>query len=312
MINDIFNRLEAQENAFRGSLVLAPVLGGRSVGVRIAGMVCRLQIEFEGKSLPHGFGVLEAVSSTRAKWLRPATRAEREKYLSLLPYLRFIVMEKSRGGWVSFPAQEGNARFSLNGPAWVREVETGVQTFDTLLARFDGTHFWFEAPDTKRSPAIAAFLRESLANELAPQFLHKKGLTGQERAAYALAFYGPPPEPEAEAVPEFGAPIGPTVGEVDPRFDWRWSGNETEARLARSVAHGGARLVSYIERDGVYSVTYKFGDRTHTSTVSARDLSVQTSGICLSGRDGDFDLTSLVGVMQEAARVDPWQFDDYY
>ncbi|BCM88456.1 hypothetical protein IAD21_00287 [Abditibacteriota bacterium] len=311
MINDIFNRLEAQENAFRGSLVLAPVLGGRNVSVRIAGMFCRLQIEFEDKSSPHGFGVLEAISSTRAKWLRPATRAEREKYFSLLPRLRFIALEKSRGGWVAFSAQEGNARFSLAGPAWVREVETGVQAFDTILARFDGTHFWFEAPDTKRSPSIAAFLRESLANELAPQSLHKKGLTGQERAAYALVFYGPPPETEAESVPEFGSPIGPALGEVDPRFDWRWSGNEVEARLARSVAHGGARLVSYIERDGVYSVTYKFGDRTHTSTVRAHDLRVETSGICLSGRDGDFDLASLVGVMQEAARVEPWQFHDY-
>ncbi|RYX81621.1 hypothetical protein EON83_23140 [bacterium] len=313
MINDIFNRLEAQENAFRGARVLAPVIAGASISVRIAGLLCRLEIDFQGKTAPRGFGVLEAVSSTNAHWLRPATRVEREKYLALLPRLRFIALERSRGGWVAFPAQEGNRNFSLNGPAWVRECEVGLQPFDTFLARFDGTHFWFESLDSKRSPAIAAFLRESLANNITPQELHKKGLSGQERAAYTLALYGPPPEPEPEIdLGEFGTPIGPALSEIDRNFDWRWSDNDTQARLARSVAHGGGRLVSYIERDGVYSVTYNFGARTHTSTVRASDLRVETSGICLSGRDGDFDLTSLVGVMQEAANVEPWQFGGDY
>ncbi|BCM94076.1 hypothetical protein IAD21_05975 [Abditibacteriota bacterium] len=309
MINDIFNRLEAQENAFRGTRILAPVLAGRSVSVRIGGLVCRLKIDFQGKTAPRSFGVLEAVSSDRAQWLRPATRVEREKYLSLLPRLHFLALERGKGGWVAFPVHEESGRFSLSGPAWVREVEVGVQPFDSFLARFDGTHFWFEAPDTRRSPAIAAFLRESLAGDVTPENLHKKGLSVQERAAYALALYGPSSEPELEVAAEFGAPIGPTPNEIDSHFDWRGAG--VEGRLARSVAHGGARLLSYIERDGVYSVTYKFGDRTHTSTVRARDLRVETSGICLSGRDGDFDLTSLVGVMQEAAQIQPWQFGDY-
>ena len=315
-INDIFNRLEAQENAFRGARVLAPVIAGRSVSVRIAGLLCRLEIERAAKTAPRGFGVLEALSSTRARWLRGATRAEREKYLSLLPRVRFLAIEAGRGGWAAFPAQDGNARFSLGGPAWVREVEEGVQPFDALLARFDGTHFWFESPDSRRPPAIAAFLRESFALEIEPGNLRKKGLTAQERTAYALALYGPPPEPEMAietgALPEYDRRIGPTLNDIDPAFDWRWSRNDAEGRLARSVAHGGGRLVSYVERGGVYSVTYKFGTHTHTSTVRASDLRVETSGICLSGRDGDFDLTSLVGVMQEAARVEPWQLGDDY
>jgi len=308
MIHDIFNRLEQQEQALRGARILAPVLAGRTVSVRVAGVACSLKIESEDTAAPRGFGVLEAQSNVAAKWLRPATRAEREKYLALLPRVRFIALERGRGGWAAFPAGQGSGNFSLSGAAWVREVEEGVQAFDTVLARFDGSHFWFEAPDAKRSPALAAFLRESLAGEVAPETLRKKDLSGGERAAYALAFYGPPPEPEA-MTPEFASPIGPTPNEIDAR--WRGVGNEAGARLARSVAHGGGRLVSYIERDGVYSVTYAFGERTHTSTVRASDLAVQTSGICLSGRDGDFDLASLVGVMQEAARVQPWQFDEY-
>lgn len=308
MINDIFNRLEAQENAFAGVRILAPVLAGRVVSVRIAGLACRLQIEDNAGA--RGFGVLEAQGSACAKWLRPATRQEREKYLSLLPRARFIALERGRGGWVAFAAQTGQGRLSLSGPAWVREVEEGVQPFDALMARFDGTHFWFEMMDAKRSPALAAFLRESLAGQIAPDALRKPGLSGQERAAYALALYGPPPEPEVE-VAELEGGIEPDPLQLNPHFNW--SANGVEARLAGSVAHSGARLLSFIERDGVLSVTYKFGERTHTSTVRASDLRVETSGICLSGRDGDFDLASLVGVMQEAASVQPWQFgdDDY-
>ena len=307
MINDIFNRLESLENAFRGVRILAPVIADRVVSVRIAGLACRLKVG--GAATARGFGILEAQSSERAKWLRPATKQEREKYLSLLPRARFIALERGRGGWVAFPAQSGNGHIALSGPVWVREIEEGVQPFDTVLARFDGTHFWFEGIDAKRSPAIAAHLRESLAGDVAPESLHKPGLSGHERAAYALALYGPPPEPEPELRSEYASAIGPSPNEVDAHFDWR--GNAVEARLSRSVGHGGGRLVSYIERDGVFSVTYKFGERTHTSTVRASDLKVETSGICLSGRDGDFDLTSLVGVMQEAATVQPWQFDEY-
>jgi hypothetical protein len=225
--------------------------------------------------------------------------------------VRFIALENSKKVWAAFPAHQGDERLRLNGPAIVREVEAGVQPFDTILTRFDGTHFWFEAPDTRRSPALAAYLRESIVKGALPENLHKKGLSSEERAAYMLALFGPPTEEELVLpVPVVSGPPQPQVEEEMP-FNWRH--NSVSARLARSVSHGGAQLVSYIERDGVYSVTYRFGARTHTSTVRSSDLKVQTSGICLSGRDGDFDLTSLVGVMQEAAKVEPWQFDhDYY
>lgn len=301
----ILNRLEAQENRFRGTRVLAPLLSNRAVNAKIAGVACRLQIESENE-IARGWGVLEVLSSDRAKWLRAATRLERERYLSLLPRVRFIALEREKSVWAAFPASAGDARFRLNGAVLLREVEDNVQPFDTLLTRFDGAHFWFEANDSRRSPAIAAYLRESLMDEIAPENLHKKGLSSEERAAYALALYGPP----AQAEIEFPAPL--EVADEEAQVPINWRHNAVAARLARSVGHSGAQLVSYIERDGVYSVTYRFGDRTHTSTVRAGDLKVETSGICLSGRDGDFDLTSLVGVMQQAASVQPWQFDDYY
>ncbi|RYG69826.1 hypothetical protein EON80_09075 [bacterium] len=316
-IKDILGRLEAQEKQFHGSLVLAPIISGHEVSTKIAGVTCRLKVEADSQ-IPRGWSVLEVKSTERANWMRHATRAEREKYLCLLPKVRFIALEQGKHVWAAFPAQTGDNRFRLTGAAVIREVEAGVQPFDTVITRFDGSHFWFDTVDNRRSPAIASYLRESLASGIEPQDLRKSGLSLEERSAYALLLYGPEPEPEIEF---------PTLSQYGPApedvpFDWRhyvprdtvapqWRQNETGMRLARSVAHGGAQLVSYIERDGVYSVTYRFGDQTRTSTVRSSDLKVQTSGICLSGRDGDFDLTSLVGVMQEAAHSQPWQFDEY-
>ena len=298
----IFDRLQAQENALIGTRVLAPILGGRRVTVKVGGVACQLAVNSDER----GWSVLEVRSTTRATWLRAATSSEREKYLALLPAVRFIALERSGDIWHALPAHAGDARFRLSGAAPVRGAQNAnVQMFDSLIARFDGTHFWFDKADARRSPAIAEYLRQSLAAQIAPDALSKKGLSPEERTGYSWALYGPPapeisaPNDAATAPPSYN----PLAAIVNP--------NTPDGRLAQSLNHAGGRLVSWMDRGDAYTVTYQFGAQTHTSTVRADDLSIVTSGICLSGRDRDFDLTSLVGVMQEAASEQPWQFEDY-
>lgn len=298
----IFDRLQAQETALVGTRVLAPILGGRRVTVKVGGVACQLAVDNDAR----GWSILEVQSTQRAKWLRAATLSEREKYLALLPAVRFIALERKGAIWLAFPAHAGDARFRLQGVAPIREVESAnVQMFDTIIVRFDGTHFWFDKLDARRPPAIAQYLRTSLAEQIAPDALHKKGLSAEERAAYALALYGPP-EPEMAALDAATPPPSwnPLAAITNP--------SAPDGRLAQSLNHAGGRLVSWMDRGDAYTVTYQFGAQTHTSTVRADDLSVMTSGICLSGRDRDFDLTSLVGVMREAASDEPWLFGDDY
>ena len=300
---NIFDRLQAQENALVGTRVLAPILGGRCVTVKVGGVACQLKVAGENAK---GWSVLEVESTQHARWLRAASLIEREKYLKLLPAVRFIALARQQNVWMGFPAHAGDGRFRLKGVAPIRGVESAnVQAFDTVIARFDGTHFWFERIDARRNPTIAEYLRASLADQIAPDDLHKKGLSREERTAYAYALYGPP-EPETAEAQSFATSLNPLS--TRPFIG---NPNTPDGRLAQSLQHAGGRLVSWIDRGEVYTVTYQFGAQTHTSTVRADDLSVMTSGICLSGRDRDFDLTSLVGVMSEAATSQPWQFDDY-
>jgi hypothetical protein len=277
-IDDLLDRLERAEKGFTGSTFFAPVLRGRVVSVRLAGVVCALRVS---EGLPRGFtgwAVLRALSTSRAAFLRPATLAERAAYLALFPSVRMILLHAEQGVWLALPAQSGDRRFRIRGVTSVLLAEEGPQRFDTVITRFDGQRFWFDRPCPTHDPALAAFLREQFARLVGkdqlpppPSALRKKGLTAEERAAYAL--------------------LRQSLSEARR--------SDAEFQLADALAHAGANLLSYVERDGLYAVTYTVDGRQHTSLVRPGDLTVQTAGICLSGQDEFFDLASLVSVLRE-------------
>ena len=269
-IDDILNRLEAAESDFLQREVLAPVLPGRGVVVRIAGIICTLAVT--GKRFA-GWGVLRPQTLKTAALVRPATLAEVAAYLKLFPALRLIVVARAGRQWYALPASQGERGIQLNGPAPVSLAEAGIQPFETVVARFDGHFFWYERRDSRSNPALAAYLREALDAGTPTGALRKSGLSPEERAAYdwARALVA-----EAERAGVAG-------------------------RLAAALAHAGGRLIAFTERDDSYTVAYQVGDERAVSTVRKGDLSVLTAGICLSGHDARFDLTSMVSVMREAA-----------
>lgn len=285
-LHRLLDKLAAEEDSFAGREILAPVLAGQKIAVKIAGVVCHLAVndlKFQG------WGVLRTQDMDAATIERTATRSEIEKYLALLPAVRLTAIardDKDSTLWHTLAAQQGDARLKLDKPAPLFLCAENVQNFATILARFDGGRFWFQKLDAKRSPAFASYLREQMHAETPPDRLQKKGLSGEERAAYTWLWR------EAAKARELTREQRET------------------ARLQNALAHANGTLISFIERQGVYTVTYRVGDRRLTSTVRQDDLSVMTSGICLSGRDRDFDLTSLVGVMQEAERKRRFDYED--
>jgi hypothetical protein len=266
-IHDLLNRLAAAEERFRQSDFLAPALPGGFVHVRIAGVVCRLKVE-PGFT---GWGVFRPTSAATARLVRPATLAERRRYLELLPLRRLILCQPARGHWQAWPAHQADHRFAVAGLLPVRFVEEG-QRFEVVAARFDGTQGWFEELDSRADPAAAAYLRESLEKMMPPEQVRRPRLSAEQRAAYALAYQL---RREAER-------------------------DRTEDRLRDALAHGGAELRDYLEREDGYRVEFQLDGERHVSVVGKHDLAVQMAGICLSGEDTHFDLQSLVGVLREA------------
>jgi hypothetical protein len=80
-----------------------------------------------------------------------------------------------------------------------------------------------------------------------------------------------------------------------------------EQRLDEALRLGGGKLVDFRDRDDTWMVEWATRDgERHVSIVTKHDLTVASSGICLSGRDRDFDLQSLVGVVERRWEDDVW------
>jgi hypothetical protein len=276
------DRVARAEAGFVGSEFLAPVLKGAGVGVRIAGVTCRLHVD-----PPHfqGWGVFRAVSFDTARFVAAPPLAQRRRYLALFPAVRLILaLRDGPRRWSAVAASAGDARFAIRGVVPVRFVDEDALLFDTIVARFDGGQFWFDAVDGRADPAAAQYLRQSLADNLAPQHVDRPGLTAEHRAAYTVH----------------------VVDRLERELRDRQRADAArrltaEGRLKAALAHAGARLRDYAEQSEVYRVTYDVDGQRHTSVVRKDNLAVVTAGICLSGLDEAFDLGSLVGVLREGA-----------
>lgn len=271
-IHDALDRLAAEERRFLDAEFLAPVLRGGHVGVRIAGVVCRMQFsppDFEG------FGVFRPTSPAAASLVREAKLSERRRYLQLFPRVLLVISSRTSKATRAVPSNEPDARFSVNGEIPLRLVDE-AELFDTIAARFDGSQFWFDELDSRADSAAAPYLRQALAEMADPKALDRPALTPGHRVAYLL---------------NYRVRLASIVEDERTRH---------ERRLRDTLEHAGASLRDFAEHQNEYRVTYEVDGRRHVSVVRKDNLTVQTAGICLSGRDRDFDLGSLVGVLRES------------
>jgi hypothetical protein len=272
-VHDALDRLAAAEQDFLRCQFLAPMVHSGRVNVRIAGVICAMSVtprDFRG------FGVFRPVSHAQASLIRPASLAERRKYLELFPRVLLVISSRGASSTAAVPSNAAASRFSIEGQVEVRLSDDDVELFDTIVARFDGSQFWFDQLDPRNDPAAAPYLRQALAASVEPAKLDRPGLTPGQRIAYTLNYVA-----RQEAILQ------------DQR-------TRDERRLRGALQHAGAELSDFVEHRDEYRVTYEIAGQRHVSIIRKGDLTVQTAGICLSGRDSDFDLASLVGVMRES------------
>ncbi len=271
-IRKILNQLAAQAGKLLNTQFLAPCVGGGRVRTRIDGMIYRFQPQprnFEG------WGIFQPINEKNAAVVTEPDWAQVAEYLQLLVPIRLQLAHVLRGQtWLAYPVNESDVkqRTGFVKPVAVHLVTEGSQ-FESIVARWDGHFWWFEEIDRRADPLPGEELMAALKQLNLPQEIRFKGMTPEMATVYEL--------------------VTQNIKEFDPKI-------RDEQRLQRALDLGGGELQGFCDRDDYWLVqwTSRAGER-HSSAIAKHDLTVMSAGICLSGLDRNFDLQSLVGVVED-------------
>jgi hypothetical protein len=271
-IRNLLRQIATQEEQFCSSRFLAPCVRGGRICTRLAGMVYTL--------LPHprqfeGWGIFQPSKAQTAALIEEASLVQIETYLKpFQPFRLRLVQRLQSKTWLAYPVNEADVRqrVGIVRPVPVHLVMEG-KVFDQIVVRFDGQSWWFESLDRRDNPMVAETLSSELKRLTPPKELRFKGMTPEMRCTYDLAAQR-------------------TEGMSQHRQD--------ERRLQQALKTGGGELQTFQEHSDFWTVEWTTSDgEQHTNAISKTDLTVISSGICLSDRDRDFDLQSLVGVVED-------------
>ncbi len=308
-------RLSREGEALQKREIIAPLLPGGKIRTRLG----KLVYDFKVKALFSGWGRFRPLDERRAELLGEALPWQRAGYLELLPALRVVLLwpiekgEKQReqklnpgrGAWWALPYNEGDAaqRFGFSPgemlPVYLCDPQDGANRFERVIARVSGNTLWFDGLDVSSDPAQAEWLRDQSTNEALPE-RYLSGLSSSQRRALLFWFIR---RIELVTAAERASFEGKSTHEQQKLLK-QWLGrSKLEVALRHSLAKADAVLHSFQEIPGEDSqLVVEWSQRgqhfRYRSTIE-RGLSVVSSGICLSGRDHDFDLTSLVSVMAD-------------
>ncbi|MBD2578445.1 hypothetical protein [Oscillatoria sp. FACHB-1406] len=291
-IHKLLGKLAAEEAQLYETEFLAPCTRGGKVRASVAKMVRTFVAEptdFEG------WGIFKPLNLQVARVVDEPTLPQLAEYLQLLPPLRLCLSYPLPGqSWLAYPANESDVRqrFGAVKPLAVHLVTEGGQ-FEPIVARVDGGVCWFEDSDRRADPQPTERLREMLQSGVEPEAARFGGMTPEMRAVYDLAWQ------QTEAGRERRRQQQREGRQVPPPRTRRGAQREEE-RLRSALRQGGGELQGFRDRGDFWQVEWTTADgERHASAVDKNDLTVVSSGICLSGRDRDFDLQSLVGVIEQ-------------
>jgi len=323
-IRNLLNQIAAQEAQLRDTQFLAPCVRGGRVRTSVANIIYTFTPQpqdFEG------WGIFQPVDGKIAEVVEEPSLPQLAEYLKLLKPLRLRLAHLLQGqSWLAYPVNESDMQQRLGAakPVPVHLV-TEAAAFEPIIARFDGSAWWFDEIDRRAEPQPAELLREQLRQGTMPENVRFPGMTPEMLTVYDLALQQTEAyqlrlqhqrevreqqERQREQRQQRRAQRDEQRREQErqsPRGRrQRGSAQGDEGRLRDALHMGGGELREFRDRGEFWQVewTTRNGER-HTSAISKGDLTVISSGICLSGYDRNFDLQSLVGVIE--AR-DNWDF----
>ncbi|BAY27974.1 hypothetical protein NIES2100_78010 [Calothrix sp. NIES-2100] len=270
-IRKLINQIAEAEIQLSANQFIAPCVKGGRVRTKVAGMVYTFTPkprQFEG------WGIFQPVDAKTATVVESADLPQIAEYLQHFPQIRLRLANQLRGQtWLAYPVNEVDMRqrLQLVKPIAVHLVTEGV-AFEQIITRCHGKSCWFEEIDRRTDPIITETLQSAIQQLTPAAKLQFKGMTPEMRTVYELA---------TERIEGFQL-------------------QQDEKRLRKALQQGGGELSQFQDHGDYWTVNWRTADGIrHTSAIAKIDLTVISSGICLSGRDRDFDLQSLVGVMEQ-------------
>lgn len=271
-IHKILSQLAALEAQLLDTQFLAPCVRGGRVRIGVDSMIYTFQPQPQNFE---GWAIFKPINEKIAAVVGEPSLPQLTEYLQVLVPVRLQLACVLQGQtWLAYPVNESDTkqRIGVAKPVPVHLVTEGSQ-FEPIVARWDGYCLWFEEIDRRADPLPSEKLKRALKKLILPQEVRFKGMTPEMRAVYEL--------------------VSRNIKHFDPKV-------RTQKRLQRALKMGGGELRDFGDRQDYWLVEWTSGKgEHHTSAIAKNDLTVMSAGICLSGEDMNFDLQSLVGVVED-------------
>lgn len=315
-IRNLINQIAAQETQLQDTQFLAPCVRGGQVRTSVANIIYTFTPQpqdFEG------WGIFQPMDEKTAGVVDEPSLPQLAEYLKLLKPMRLRLAHALQGQtWLAYPVNESDMQQRLGTvkPVPVHLVTEGA-AFEPIIARFDGSAWWFDEIDRRAEPQPAELLREQLRQVTMPENVRFSGMTPEMLSVYDLALQQTEEyqlrlqhqrqirEQQERQHQQRLTSQAQREEERRQRHTQRGRGyrrnaGDDEGRLQEALHMGGGELREFRDRGDFWQVEWmtRNGER-HTSAISKTDLTVISSGICLSGYDQNFDLQSLVGVIEQ-------------
>jgi hypothetical protein len=271
---DLISKLGKVEDSLKDMKFVSPVYKNRNVITRIAGIIYPFSIP-ETKS---GWYKFKPKNRKEARVDSACELQEVEGYLKCLKKVRMILVQRDGDIFygVPFKNNDQGLDFKTLYPIYL-VTDDYAMDFDEVICRFDGSNLWYQSVEMNNNQQKVDYLRRCLLAAAFPKNLVYLGLRFEDKMAYACRC------------------------EIDKKVLAR----NKEYTLKKAVEHAGGIFKTFTEKGDHFSITYEVDGERYTSTVSKADnQQVLTAGICLSGGDKKFDLTSLVSVIREGQNRD--------
>ena len=290
-IRKLIEQLASQEKLLSETKFLAPCVKGSQLRTSVDKIVYTMKpqpADFEG------WGIFKPIDNRTAEVIDEASLPQIAAYLELFKPLR-VRLAYCFGGqsWLAYPINQSDMqqRLGIAKPLVVHLVTEGA-VFETMITRYDGSCFWFDQIDRLADPQPTTQLATFLQSETSPDHVHFAGMTPEMLTTYDLAWQQTPTakaqqrhrqEVEGKKVINTPQPI-----------------KTDEQRLRQALKQGGGSLQYFRDYGDYWQVEWSTSDgENHVSAISKDNLTVLSAGICLSDRDRDFDLQSLVPVVEQ-------------